>query len=135
MKMSHHGGYSVHNNSNHQMHGNSTDPQGYSSGPKQPRKAQSQDRIPNSATTANSAAYAGSSHLSQHGFGGHSTFSNLNTSVLAQQKRSNSTSNYRSSAAKKPSSAQHHQHHSGSTKKASSTRHSNNTGYSTSGQS
>ena len=26
MKMSHHGGYSVHNNSNHQMHGNSTDP-------------------------------------------------------------------------------------------------------------
>ena len=61
MKMSQHGGYSAHNNTSHQMHG--SEPQSYA---KQPRKAQSQDRIPNSATAANSAAYQGaaSSHLS-----------------------------------------------------------------------
>ena len=63
-------------------------------------------------------AYQGS-HMSHSNAFNHSTFSNLNTSVLAQQKRSSSTHHYKGSASKRPSSSHHG---TGSTKKQSTSQ-------------
>lgn len=81
MKVS--GGHGSTFNQHHGSHGQNSEPQSYA---KQPRKAQSQDRMPASGGVHHASMVGATSHFG----GGHSTFSNLQTSVLSQQKRASS---------------------------------------------
>lgn len=76
-----------------QLHGQSGIDSGYQ---RQPRKAASQDRMAHAQSSNNFGGHANSG-FSFHNTGG----SNLNQSVLTQQKRSNSTTNHRGSSAHK----------------------------------